>query len=174
MHLTITKDHGITELSVINKGDEIPEEHRGTYLVNAAFHGIDANDSVRIADANITIDAGKDAICCENSDDTAKGFIYISNGTIKAEAEGDGIAASAYMQIEGGYIELLVGGGSESCCGKCRKSSCRNADPSEGQEREHHPGVYPGTELCSGDPVEPGTGKGRDLYHYCRSAVWRI
>ena len=86
----------------------------GTYVVNSASHGLDANDSVRISDANITIDAGKDAIHCGNSDDTTKGFIYISGGTIKAEAEGDGIAASAYMQIEGGSVDLLVGGGSEN------------------------------------------------------------
>ena len=86
----------------------------GTYVVNSASHGLDANDSVRIANAALTIDAGKDAIHCENSDDTVKGFIYISDGTIKAEAEGDGIAASAYMQIEGGSIDLLIGGGSEN------------------------------------------------------------
>ena len=86
----------------------------GTYVVNSASHGLDANDSVRITDANFEIDAGKDAIHCENSDDTAKGFVYISGGMIKAEAEGDGIAASAYMQIADGTIDLLVGGGSEN------------------------------------------------------------
>ena len=86
----------------------------GTYAVNSASHGIDANDSVRVADANITIDAGKDAIHCENTEDAEKGFIYISSGSIKAEAEGDGIAASAYLQIEGGTFDLLIGGGSEN------------------------------------------------------------
>lgn len=86
----------------------------GTYIVNSSSHGLDANDSVRIANANFTIDAGKDAIHCENTEDTAKGFIYISSGSIKAEAEGDGIAASAYLQIEGGEIDLLIGGGSKN------------------------------------------------------------
>ena len=84
----------------------------GTYVMNAASHGLDANDSVRIADANLTIDAGKDAIHCENTDDTSKGFIYIESGTITAEAEGDGIAAGAWLQIEDGVFDLLVGGGS--------------------------------------------------------------
>ena len=83
----------------------------GTYTVNSASHGLDANDSVRIANANLEIDAGKDVIHCENTDDTSKGFIYISSGTINGEAEGDGIAASAYLQIEGGSFDLLVGGG---------------------------------------------------------------
>ena len=83
-------------------------------MVNSASHGLDANDSVRIANATVTIDAGKDAIHCENSEDGEKGFVYISSGTIKAEAEGDGIAASAYLQIADGTIDLLVGGGSEN------------------------------------------------------------
>ena len=86
----------------------------GTYTVNSASHGLDANDSVRIANATLNIDAGKDDIHCENTDDTSKGFIYISSGTINGEAEGDGIAASAYLQIEGGTFDLLVGGGAEN------------------------------------------------------------
>ncbi len=86
----------------------------GTYTVNAASHGLDANDSVRIANASFEIDAGKDVIHCENTDDTSKGFIYIASGTINGEAEGDGIAASAYLQIEGGEIDLLIGGGAQN------------------------------------------------------------
>ncbi|MBE6917938.1 MAG: carbohydrate-binding domain-containing protein [Ruminococcaceae bacterium] len=86
----------------------------GSYVINCASHGLDANDSVRIADATLTIDAGKDTIHCENTDDTTKGFIYISSGTIKGEAEGDGISAGSYLRIEGGMINLLTGGGSEN------------------------------------------------------------
>ncbi len=86
----------------------------GTYTVNSSSHGLDANDSVRITNATLNIDAGKDVIHCENTDDTSKGFIYISSGSINGEAEGDGIAASAYLQIEGGSFDLLVGGGSEN------------------------------------------------------------
>ena len=86
----------------------------GTYTVNSSSHGLDANDSVRIVNATLNIDAGKDVIHCENTDDTSKGFIYISSATIDGEAEGDGIAASAYLQIEGGNFDLLVGGGAEN------------------------------------------------------------
>lgn len=86
----------------------------GSYQVNSASHGFDVNDSVRVANATINIDAGKDSIHCENNDDTSKGFVYISSGSIKSEAEGDGISAGAYMQIEDGTIDLLVGGGSKN------------------------------------------------------------
>ena len=86
----------------------------GSYVVNSASHGLDVNDSVRIANAELNIDAGKDAIHCENDEDEEKGFIYMSGGMIKGEAEGDGIAASSFLQICGGTIDLLVGGGSEN------------------------------------------------------------
>lgn len=86
----------------------------GTYTVNSSSHGLDANDSVRIANATLNIDAGKDAIHAENTDDASLGFVYIASGTITAEAEGDGIAAGAYLQIEGGNFDLLVGGGAEN------------------------------------------------------------
>ena len=86
----------------------------GTYTIHSASHAVDANDSVRISEASFMMDAGKDAIHCENTEDAEKGFIYISSGTIQAEAEGDGIAASSYLQIEGGTFDLLIGGGSEN------------------------------------------------------------
>ena len=87
----------------------------GTYTVNSASHGLDANDSVRISNSTkLTIDAGKDGIHCENTDDASLGFIYISDGTMNVEAEGDGISAGAYVQIENGTFDLLIGGGSEN------------------------------------------------------------
>ncbi|MBR6682092.1 MAG: carbohydrate-binding domain-containing protein, partial [Clostridia bacterium] len=74
----------------------------GTYNITSASHGLDANDSVRIKDAAITVDAGKDGIHAENTDDTSLGFVYLSSGNIKIEAEGDGISSGSYMQIENG------------------------------------------------------------------------
>lgn len=86
----------------------------GSYVVNSAFHGLDANDSVRIANATFNIDAGKDAVHAENTEDASLGFIFVSSGSIKAEAEGDGMAAGAYMQIADATVDLLVGGGAEN------------------------------------------------------------
>lgn len=85
----------------------------GFYTLTSASHGVDANDSVRITGtANLVIDAGKDGIHCENTEDASLGFVYITNGVLQIEAEGDGIAASSYMQIESGTFNLLIGGGS--------------------------------------------------------------
>ncbi|MBQ9783470.1 MAG: carbohydrate-binding domain-containing protein [Clostridia bacterium] len=84
----------------------------GAYTVTSASHGLDVNNSVRLSGASLTIDAGKDGIHAEHSEDASLGFVYVFSGTVKIEAEGDGISAGAYVQIEGGDFDLLTGGGS--------------------------------------------------------------
>ncbi len=87
----------------------------GTYLITSAAHGVDANDSVRITGkTSVTVDAGKDGIHAENNEDASLGFVYISDGTVHIESEGDGISAGSYMQIENGTFQILAGGGSEN------------------------------------------------------------
>ena len=86
----------------------------GSYSVSAASHGLDANDSIRVCNTTLNIDAGKDGIHAENTDDTSLGFVYISDGTIIIDAEGDGISAGAYLQAESGTFEITAGGGYEN------------------------------------------------------------
>ena len=70
--VTLPAGHGI-----VCKDDLVFTE--GTYMVTSASHGLDANDSVRIAEASITIHAGKDGIHAENTEDVSLGFVYILN-----------------------------------------------------------------------------------------------
>ena len=86
----------------------------GSYDITCASHGVDANDSVRCVDTDLTVTAGKDAIRAENTDDTTRGFVYIESGTFLLEAEGDGISAGAYLEIRGGSFDITCGGGSEN------------------------------------------------------------
>lgn len=86
----------------------------GSYDIAAAAHAIDANDSVRIRDAAITAQAGKDGIHAENSEDSEKGFIYIASGSLQIESEGDCISAGAYLYAADGVVEILAGGGYEN------------------------------------------------------------
>ena len=87
----------------------------GTYTITSASHGLDANDSIRIAGGtSLTIDAGKDGLHAENSDDASLGFVYIADGVMMIESEGDGISAGSFMQIENGIFQILAGGGSEN------------------------------------------------------------
>lgn len=84
----------------------------GYYSVVSSSHGLDVNDSVRIANADIEVSAGKDGIHVENTDTTEKGFFYYLSGDTNITAEGDGISASYYAEISGGSINILAGGGS--------------------------------------------------------------
>lgn len=86
----------------------------GTYTVTSSEHGIDANDSVRYTKATITIAAGKDGVHVENTDDTTLGFLYAADGNVNITAEGDGLSAGTYLQIDGGTFDILTGGGSEN------------------------------------------------------------
>ena len=73
VRLTLTKDHGITELSVINKGDEIPAEHRERiferfYRVDTARNGEDKHYGLGLAIAKAIVDAhhGHIEVLCYN------------------------------------------------------------------------------------------------------------
>ena len=62
VRLTLTKDHGIAEISVINKGDEIPAEHRKRiferfYRVDTARNGEDKHYGLGLAIAKAIVDA---------------------------------------------------------------------------------------------------------------------
>jgi signal transduction histidine kinase len=62
VRLTLTKDHGIAEISVINKGDEIPAEHRARiferfYRVDTARNGEDKHYGLGLAIAKAIVDA---------------------------------------------------------------------------------------------------------------------
>ncbi len=86
----------------------------GSIQVDAAGHALDANDSVRFTDAVLTATAGKDGIHCENNDDPSLGFVYVSGGEMKIQAEGDGISAGYYLYITAGAFDILAGGGYEN------------------------------------------------------------
>ena len=60
VHLTLTKDHGIAALSVINKGDEIPAEHRDKiferfYRMDTARNGEDKHYGLGLAIAKAIV-----------------------------------------------------------------------------------------------------------------------
>lgn len=77
----------------------------GEYNLISAKHTIKANDSVRIANAKLNLNATKDAIHCEN-DEVEKGFVYIESGEITINADDDGIQASSAVKICDGTIDI--------------------------------------------------------------------
>ena len=62
VQLTLTKDHGVAEISVINKGDEIPAEYRELiferfYRIDTARNGEDKHYGLGLAIAKAIVDA---------------------------------------------------------------------------------------------------------------------
>jgi len=80
----------------------------GTYTVNSALRGLDANDSIRLKDANIQVVSGKDSLKVENLEDTDKGYVYINSGTFTLTSNGDAISASSYIHVENGSFNITT------------------------------------------------------------------
>ncbi|MBQ8840762.1 MAG: carbohydrate-binding domain-containing protein [Clostridia bacterium] len=77
----------------------------GNIEINALNHGIDANNSVRLATPKLSIVSGKDGIHTENEDENY-GYIYMSQPIIEVIAQGDGVSASGLIQIKNGKIKI--------------------------------------------------------------------
>lgn len=107
--LTVTSSAGH---GIVSKDDLVIGS--GEYDITCTGHGLAGKDSVRIAAGTIKIDAGKDAIHSENDDDTAKGYVYLADGTFDLTADGDGISAGNSLRIDGGSYAIVSGGGSEN------------------------------------------------------------
>ena len=115
--LVINGSGKLTVLSPAGKGISSKDNlilTGGTLDIQSAFHGLDANDSLRITGVSATVAAGMDGIHCENNTDTDFGYVYISSGTFDIDAAGDGIAAGAWLQIVDGSFTLLTGSGHEN------------------------------------------------------------
>lgn len=102
--LTVTAKYGH---GIVSKDDLVITS--GTYQITAAKHALSGQDSVRIADGILTLNAGTDGIHSENTDDDTKGFIYIANGDISITADSDGFDAEETLQVDGGNIEVAAG-----------------------------------------------------------------
>lgn len=81
----------------------------GTYDITAARHALSGKDSVRIADGVFTLNAKKDGIHSENTDNDEKGFIYIADGTFSITCDSDGMDAEETLQVDGGTITIAAG-----------------------------------------------------------------
>ncbi len=95
----------------------------GTYDITADAHGLEANNSIRIADGTFTITSGKDALHAAHDEDATLGYIYIVDGVFKLDVQGDGLDASAQINIEGGSFTITAAGGSENATSSTSSSS---------------------------------------------------
>ncbi len=86
----------------------------GTYNITGDGHGMDANDSIAIADGTFVFQVEKDGFHCEHSSNESKGNIYILDGEFHLDVLRDGIDVSGFLEINGGYFDITTNGGWES------------------------------------------------------------
>lgn len=72
---------------------------------------IEGKDCVKSKDATVTVTSGEDGIKSTNSEDTARGFVYIESGLFNITAAKDGIQAETLVKLSGGEINVTSGGG---------------------------------------------------------------
>ena len=74
--------------------------------VNAVGNGLQGKDSLLLIDCSVTAKAGNDALKSNNDEDEDKGYVYISNSNITAEATDKGIVGEKLVYIESGNINV--------------------------------------------------------------------
>ena len=77
----------------------------GAIQVTSEGDAVHVNDSLRITNCSMTLDAGDDAIAVDNEG----GYIYIESGDFNISAADEGIAAEGDITIDGGEFEIAVG-----------------------------------------------------------------
>ena len=72
---------------------------------------IEGKDCVKSKDSTVTVTSSGDGIKSTNSEDTARGFVYIESGLFNITAAKDGIQAETLVKLSGGEINVTSGGG---------------------------------------------------------------
>lgn len=94
--------------------DDLILSGKGSLAVNALGVGLEGKDCVKIEDMTVSVVSGSDGIRSSNTEDATRGFVYIKNGNISVESQKDGIQAETLLQIDGGDISIVSGGGSQN------------------------------------------------------------
>ena len=79
----------------------------GTIAVTAEADAIHANDSLRIKEASITVEAGDDGLVTSNEEEN--GYFYIESGTLDITASDDAIHTTGDITIAAGSVTIDAG-----------------------------------------------------------------
>ncbi|MBE6672132.1 MAG: carbohydrate-binding domain-containing protein [Ruminococcaceae bacterium] len=94
--------------------DDLVLAGTGTLSVTSAGVALEGKDCVKIREMTLDLTSGGDGIRSTNTEDSSRGYVYVESGTLTIKSEGDGIQAETLLQIEGGSLSIVTGGGSEN------------------------------------------------------------
>ena len=121
----------------------------GTITINAVNNGIVANDDVKIKNGSINITSGNDGIKAKNEEDDTKGYVLVEGGNIKINAQGDGIQGVNYVEIDNGILDITTGGGASNTT-KTHQENFRqmiNQISSNSEDSESYKGIKAGNNI---------------------------
>lgn len=141
-----TEENGDNVDGVIFSKEDLTINGSGSLIITASYrHGIVSKDDLAVTGGNITVTAngqglsGKDCvkikagtfrlttqgdgIQSDNTEDAARGFIYICGGVFEINAQTDAVQAETLLRVDGGTITATTGGGSLNA------STKQNGDP---------------------------------------------
>jgi len=99
---------GISKHGIVSKDDLVIAG--GTITVGAANVGISGKDCVKITACTLNITAGTDGIRSDNTEDTARGYVYLKDGTINIQSGTDGVQASTVIKSESPVMNIEATG----------------------------------------------------------------
>lgn len=170
--LTINGSGALTVLANYDKGVHSKDDLKitgGTIGVTSVGDGIKGRDCVAVFAGNITIDAGEDGIQSNNDEDAGRGWVSIDGGVLHITAGLDGIQAETTLQVTGGTLDIVTGGGaseaaaSDSGAAGTAPQSGMTAPDVSGGATQTGPGAQNGAEApdaSSGATGNTGTGTG--------------
>ena len=92
--------------------DDLVLSGGGSLVVTAGGAGLEGKDCVKLCDMKVNITAEGDGIRSTNTEDASRGYVYIESGELTINSQNDGIQAETLLQIDGGKLNIVTGGGS--------------------------------------------------------------
>lgn len=83
-----------------------------TMTVNAASTALDGKDCVMMSGVSATIMAGSNGIRSDDTEDAARGFVFIQDSTLSITAGSDGVQAETLLRADNAVMTITTGEGS--------------------------------------------------------------
>ena len=115
----------------------------GSYVISASSKCLEGKDSICIAGGDFSLTAGSDGLHAENDEDESLGYIYIGGGSFSVSANDDGIHGNAFVQIDGGSLQIAAAEGIEGSFVQINDGTISIQSWDDGINAANKSGAYP-------------------------------
>jgi hypothetical protein len=115
----------------------------GSYVISASSKCLEGKDSICIAGGDFSLTAGSDGLHAENDEDETLGYVYIGGGSFSVSANDDGIHGTAFVQIDGGSLQIAAAEGIEGSFVQINDGTISIQSWDDGINAANKSGAYP-------------------------------